>query len=73
MTADPARSRFIAIQAMRWIGTAMALVGLLVINRQIALPFDLPIEAGYGLFVIGLLDALIVPTLLNRRWKSPPS
>lgn len=67
MNENPARNRFIAIQAMRWIGTAMALVGLLVINRKI----DLPIEAGYGLFVIGLLDALIVPTLLARRWKSP--
>lgn len=67
MNEDRARNRFIAIQAMRWIGTAMALVGLLVINRKI----DLPIEAGYGLFVIGLLDALIVPTLLARRWKSP--
>lgn len=68
MTPDPARNRFIAIQAMRWIGTAMALVGLLVINRRI----DLPIEAGYVLFVIGLLDALVMPTLLARRWKSPP-
>ena len=68
MNPDPARNRFIAIQAMRWIGTAMALVGLLVINRRI----DLPIEAGYVLFVIGLLDALVMPTLLARRWKSPP-
>lgn len=68
MTPDPARNRFIAIQAMRWIGTAMAFVGLLVINRRI----DLPIEVGYVLFVIGLLDALVMPTLLARRWKSPP-
>ncbi|MCW1427734.1 hypothetical protein [Novosphingobium sp. JCM 18896] len=69
MSEDRARNRFIVIQAMRWIGTALALVGLLVINRKI----DLPIEAGYALFVIGLLDALVMPTLLARRWKSPNS
>lgn len=68
MTPDPARNRFILVQAVRWIGTIMALIGLLVINRKV----DLPIEAGYVIFVVGLLDALIAPTLLNRLWKSPP-
>lgn len=65
---DPAKSRFIAIQAMRWIGAAMVLVGLLIINRRIALPEI----AGMVLVVVGLFDALIVPTILARRWKSPP-
>lgn len=68
MSDDRARNRFLAIQAMRWIGTFIALFGLLVIYRRI----DLPVEAGYVIFVVGLLDALIGPTLLARRWKSPP-
>jgi len=67
-TPDPARTRFVAIQAMRWIGMGLTLLGLLILYRKI----DLPVEAGYVLFAVGLLDALIVPTLLARRWKSPP-
>ncbi|MEJ5975266.1 hypothetical protein WG901_01360 [Novosphingobium sp. PS1R-30] len=67
MSEDPARNRFFAIQAMRWIGTLVALFGLLVIYRRI----DLPVEAGYVIFVVGLLDALVAPSLLARRWKSP--
>jgi hypothetical protein len=63
---DPARSRFIAIQAIRWSGLALVLFGLMVIYRRI----DLPIEAGYVLFVVGVLDALIMPTVLVRLWKS---
>jgi len=67
MSEDPARNRFFAIQAMRWIGTLVALFGLLVIYRRI----DLPVEAGYVIFVVGLLDALVAPSFLARRWKSP--
>lgn len=65
---DPAKGRFIAIQALRWSGLAMAITGLLVIEKKI----ELPIEAGYGLFLVGLFDALIMPSLLARRWRTPP-
>jgi hypothetical protein len=65
---DPARSRFIAIQAIRWSGLALVLFGLMIIYRRI----DLPIEAGYVLFVVGVLDALIMPTVFTKFWKSPP-
>jgi hypothetical protein len=65
---DPAKRRFMAIQAMRWAGLALVIFGLLVIYRRI----DLPKEAGYVLFLIGIVDALIMPSILARRWKSPP-
>ena len=68
MSDDPARARLMAIHAMRWAGLALVLFALLVIYRRI----DLPIEAGYVLVVVGLLDALIMPTVLARRWRSPP-
>ena len=55
------------IQALRISGVALTVFGALVIARRI----DLPVEAGYGLFFVGLLDALFLPTLLARRWKSP--
>jgi hypothetical protein len=63
---DPAKARFIAIQAVRWTGALLVALGLLVVRRQLALPS----EAGYTLIVIGLVAALIAPTLLARRWKS---
>jgi hypothetical protein len=69
MNDDQAKRRFILLQAIRWLGTGLALLGLLAIYRKV----DLPQEAGYVLFVVGLLDALIVPTLIARRWKSPRS
>lgn len=68
MNDDPAKARFFVIQAMRWSGMALTLAGILIIYDRI----DLPREAGYALFLIGLADALIVPTVLARRWKSPP-
>ncbi len=68
MSGDPAKARFFALQAMRWVGAALAVFGLLIITRKV----DLPKEAGYVLFLIGLVDALIMPSVLARRWKSPP-
>ena len=65
---DPAKARFMAIQAMRWTGAGLALLGLLIVYGRI----DLPGEVGTVLFLVGLADALIVPSLLARRWKSPP-
>ena len=67
MNGDPAKARFLIIQAMRWSGLALVLVGLLVINGRI----DLPREAGYAIFLVGLVDALIMPSVLARLWKSP--
>jgi hypothetical protein len=68
MSEDPARRRFMAVQAVRWVGVALVMLGLLAIDGRI----DLPREAGYVLIVIGIAGALIMPTVLSRRWKSPP-
>lgn len=65
--SDPARNRFFVIQAMRWTGLALVVVGLMIVNRKIAMPQVL----GYGLTVIGLIEALIVPTFLAKMWKTP--
>jgi hypothetical protein len=68
MSPDPARNRFIAIQAVRWAGVAMVLAGLLVLQEV----WLLPRIAGYVLLFAGLVDALFVPTILSRRWRTPP-
>ncbi|MCB2078597.1 MAG: hypothetical protein KDE55_12975 [Novosphingobium sp.] len=68
MNDDTARAKFFAIQALRLSGLGLVMVGLLIVNGVI----DLPEMVGYMLFVVGLLDALIMPGVLSRMWKSPP-
>ncbi|MCB2075045.1 MAG: hypothetical protein KDE49_15235 [Novosphingobium sp.] len=67
MSKDPAKAKFIAIQALRFSGLGLVMVGLLILYGEI----DLPEIAGYVLFVVGLLDALIMPGVLARMWKTP--
>lgn len=68
MSNDPAKSRFFLLQALRWTGLAMVLVGLLIVRHRI----EWPETSGYALVVAGIFSLLIAPTLLARRWKSPP-
>jgi hypothetical protein len=70
MNDDPARPRLMIIQAMRWTGLVLVVFGLLVITGRAGI--DFPREAAYVLVVVGLIDALIMPTVLARRWRSPP-
>lgn len=65
--SDAAKSRFFVIQLVRWSGLAIFMVGLLIAVGKI----DLPVIIGYVLIAIGLIDALIMPTMLARRWKTP--
>jgi hypothetical protein len=68
MSEDLAKARFMAIQALRWSGVAFVVVGLLIIYGRMRVPPPV----GYVLFVIGLIDALVLPSVLARRWRSPP-
>ncbi len=65
MSADPARNRFFAIQACRWVGMVIAILGLLALNGRF-----LPRETAYVLVPVGLIGALIAPVFLTRRWRS---
>lgn len=62
-----AKRRYFTIQAVRVAGVVMVLLGLLVLNGKLAWPQLL----GYFLVLNGLFDALFVPTLMARRWKTP--
>lgn len=64
---DPAKRRYFTIQAVRVAGVIMVLLGMLVMNRKLAWPELL----GYFLVLNGLFDALFLPTILARRWKTP--
>jgi hypothetical protein len=64
-----AQYRFLVINLCRISGAIMLVVGLAVIARE---AFGLPKAAGYLLFFVGMLDFLLVPVLLSKRWKSKP-
>jgi hypothetical protein len=64
---DPAKSRFIAIQLIRLTGVGMVMLGIAIMVGKV----DLPRVAGYGLAAIGLFDAMAMPVILARRWRTP--
>jgi hypothetical protein len=68
MNEDLAKKRFFIVQMVRLSGVAIAMIGLLTIAGKI----DLPREAGIALFIVGLIEAMLLPTLLVRNWKTPP-
>lgn len=63
---DPAKARFMAITLIRMSGALFVLVGLLITERRI----DLPWIAGVALCVVGFFDVFVMPRVLARRWKS---
>lgn len=70
--ADPAsdalaQKRWMAITVLRLVGVLMVVAGILAVNGAIALP----VEAGYVLIALGVLDTFLVPQFLARRWRSP--
>lgn len=68
MNEDLAKRRFVALNLARLTGLGLILFGLLIIVGKV----DIPVIAGYFIFVAGLFDMLIVPPLLARSWKTPP-
>ena len=67
MATDPAKQRFFAMQMIRLGGIAIAAFGLLTIAGKI----ELPKAAGVALFVVGLVDAIVMPLVLARKWRTP--
>jgi hypothetical protein len=68
MNEDLAKQRFLILNLARLSGLGLTLFGLLIIVGKV----DIPVFAGYVIFVAGMFDMLIVPLLLTRAWKSPP-
>lgn len=64
-----ARKRWAAISALRAVGVAMIVAGLLIVNRAIAVPE----VVGYVLVGLGLIDTFLVPQFLARKWRTPRS
>jgi len=63
-----AQYRFLVLNIVRITGAIMLVLGLAIIANGV---FGLPKAAGYVLFLIGIVDFMLVPLLLAKRWKSP--
>lgn len=61
------KARFFAIHAVRLSGVALVVIGLLAINGK----FAIAPAAGYALLAFGLLDVIVIPQVLARKWRSP--
>ena len=68
----PAAARFAVIQVLRLSGVALVILGLVIVAGPSQRLSGLPDWAGYIVLVVGLADVFVVPTLLARRWRSPP-
>ncbi len=64
---DPAAGRFLVLTLLRFSGVALALLGVAVVAGKVPLPY----VAGYVLVLAGVLDALVLPPILARKWRTP--
>jgi drug/metabolite transporter (DMT)-like permease len=69
---DPAAARFAVIQVLRLAGVALVVLGLVIVAGPSHRLSGLPDWVGFVLLIVGLADVFVVPTLLARRWRSPP-
>ena len=66
---DPARARFFALGLIRLGGVVMALLGVSIVMKRWIEPADI---IGWALIAIAVIDVVIVPQILARRWRTPP-
>lgn len=64
---DLARKRFMVMNVVRFSGVGIAAFGAAITAGAI----DLPEFVGYLLIAAGAIDALVMPIVLARIWKTP--
>lgn len=64
---DVARNRWIVLSLSRLAGVGLVIAGLLVTQGAISWP----VEAGYVMVAVGIVDAFVAPQILARLWRSP--
>lgn len=62
-----AKTRLFVLTAVRLASMALIMVGLLIVAGKI----DMPKPAGIAFAVFGLLELVLLPAFLIRKWKSP--
>lgn len=61
-----ARQRYIILNALRFSGIALVMLGIAIARGLI----DLPWAAGAVIAVIGLLEFFFLPRFIARRWNT---
>ena len=64
---DRARARFAILTAIRVTGVALAFAGAAVMSGHSG---GLPRTSGLVLLVMGVIEVMVVPIILARKWKS---
>lgn len=65
-----ARSRFFTIGAVRLAGAVTIALAVAISYGQID---SVPGELAYVLLALGVIEFLVLPQMLVKRWKSPPT
>ena len=63
-----ARNRYFAMTLARLSGAALAMFGLVITAGRFE---GVPPAAGYVMLLVGLVDIVLVPRMLARRWRTP--
>jgi len=66
MTQDLARKRFFLLTMLRFGGVVLAFVGISIIAKRWIEPAEI---VGGLLLVVAIVDVVVVPTVLIRRWR----
>jgi arginine exporter protein ArgO len=61
-----ARNRLLIIMLARLSGVVMFALGVLVIKGTI----EMPEMVGYALVAVGIVEVLVIPQILVKRWRS---
>lgn len=64
-----ARSRFFTIGAVRLAGAVTIALAVAISYGRID---SVPGELAYVLLVLGVIEFLVLPQILIKRWKTPP-
>ena len=66
-----AKSRWQTLQLLRFTGIVVMILGMWIWAGDILRPGGWP-AVGIPLLALGAFEALVLPVMLARRWKSPP-
>lgn len=67
--SDPAKARWLAINAARLVGATGAVFGVVLIGRAETIG---PKLLGVAIVLAALAVMAVVPASLARKWRSPP-
>ena len=69
MTEDLSKRRFFTLAMLRFSGVVLAFVGISILDNRWIEPAEI---VGGTLLAVAIVDVLVMPTILVRRWRSKP-